>query len=89
MTFEEASKRVKQLTELLEKYNYEYYVLNQSSVSDAEFDRLMGELKILENEFPALQSKNSPTQRVGGEVPGSSQQDFTHAARRWSGAGCF
>ena len=68
MTFEEASKRVKQLTELLEKYNYEYYVLNQSSVSDAEFDRLMGELKILENEFPALQSKNSPTQRVGGEV---------------------
>ena len=68
MTFEEASKRVKQLTELLEKYNYEYYVLNQSSVSDAEFDRLMGELKILETEFPALQSKNSPTQRVGGAV---------------------
>ena len=68
MTFDEASKRVKKLTELLEKYNYEYYVLNQSSVSDAEFDRLMNELKILENEFPALQSKNSPTQRVGGEV---------------------
>ena len=34
MTFEEASKRVKQLTELLGKYNYEYYVLNQSSVSE-------------------------------------------------------
>lgn len=68
MTFEEASKRVKELTELLERYNYEYYVLNQSSIDDAEFDRLMGELKMLELEYPALQSKNSPTQRVGGEV---------------------
>lgn len=32
-------ERVKELTELLNRYNYEYYVLNQSSVSDAEFDR--------------------------------------------------
>lgn len=68
MTLEDATKRVKQLTDLLEKYNYEYYVLNQSSISDAEFDRLMNELKMLEMEFPALQSKNSPTQRVGGAV---------------------
>ena len=37
-------ERVKELTELLNRYNYEYYVLNQSSVSDAEFDRLMQEL---------------------------------------------
>lgn len=36
-------ERVKELTELLNRYNYEYYVLNQSSVSDAEFDRLMQE----------------------------------------------
>ena len=68
MILEDATKRVKQLTDLLEKYNYEYYVLNQSSISDAEFDRLMNELKMLEMEFPALQSKNSPTQRVGGAV---------------------
>lgn len=68
MILEDATKRVKQLTDLLEKYNYEYYVLNQSSISDAEFDRLMNELKMLETEFPALQSKNSPTQRVGGAV---------------------
>lgn len=68
MILEDATKRVKQLTELLERYNYEYYVLNQSSISDAEFDRLMNELKMLEMEFPALQSKNSPTQRVGGAV---------------------
>lgn len=68
MTVQEAAKRVEELTTILEKYNYEYYVLNQSSVSDAEFDRLMNELKMLETEFPALKSKNSPTQRVGGEV---------------------
>ena len=41
MTFENAQLRVKELTTLLERYNYEYYVLNESSVSDAEFDRLM------------------------------------------------
>ncbi len=68
MTYIEAEKRVQELTSLLERYNYEYYVLNQSSVSDQEFDRLMEELKSLEEEFPSLKKKNSPTQRVGGEV---------------------
>lgn len=68
MTYIEAEKRVQELTTLLEKYNYEYYVLNQSTVSDQEFDRLMEELKNLEEEFPTLKKKNSPTQRVGGEV---------------------
>lgn len=68
MSIDEARKRVAELTALLEKYSYEYYVLNQSSVSDAEFDRLLNELKMLEEEFPGLKSKNSPTQRVGGFV---------------------
>lgn len=68
MTYIEAEKRVQELTTLLEKYNYEYYVLNQSTVSDQEFDRLMEELKKLEEEFQTLKKKNSPTQRVGGEV---------------------
>lgn len=68
MQIEDARKRVAELTALLEKYNYEYYVLNASSVSDAEFDRLMNELQMLESEFPGLKSKNSPTQRVGGQV---------------------
>lgn len=68
MTYIEAEKRVQELTTLLEKYNYEYYVLNQSSVSDQEFDRLMEELQSLEEEFPTLKKKNSPTQRVGGEI---------------------
>lgn len=64
----EPKERVKELRELLERYNYEYYNLNASSVSDAEFDRLMNELIMLENEHPELKSPLSPTQRVGGTV---------------------
>ena len=62
------SERVKQLTELLEKYNYEYYVLDNPSVDDAEFDRHMAELQMLEEQFPDFRFKTSPTQRVGGQV---------------------
>lgn len=64
----EAKTRVLYLTKLLEKWNYEYYVLNASSVSDAEYDNRMNELQRLEEEFPSLRFKNSPTQRVGGAV---------------------
>ena len=68
MSIEEANKRIEELTTLLDRYTYEYYILNESSVSDAEFDRLMNELKLLESEFPGLKRKNSPTERVGGAV---------------------
>ena len=50
----EPKERVKEITALLEKYNYEYYVLDNPSVSDAEYDRLMQELMMLENEYPKL-----------------------------------
>ena len=67
----EPNERVKEITALLEKYNYEYYVLDNPSVSDAEYDRLMQELMMLENEHPELRSPLSPTQRVGGMVQDS------------------
>jgi DNA ligase (NAD+) len=60
--------RVKELTDLLNRYNYEYYVLNNSSVSDAEFDQLMEELQMLEQKRPDLKDKLSPTTRVGGGI---------------------
>ncbi|MBE6133484.1 MAG: NAD-dependent DNA ligase LigA [Erysipelotrichaceae bacterium] len=60
--------RAKELTNLIEKYTYEYYVLDNPSVSDAEFDRLMQELMLLEKEHPELVNPLSPTQRVGGIV---------------------
>ena len=61
-------KRVKELSDLLEKYNYEYYVLDNPSVSDAEFDRLMQELMLIEERHPEFKSNVYPTQRVGGQV---------------------
>ena len=82
------SERVKQLTELLEKYNYEYYVLDNPSVSDAEYDRLMQELMALEKEYPELLSPLSPSQRVGGQV----QDEFkkvTHQRMMLSLANAF
>ena len=81
-------ERIKELRELLEKYNYEYYVLDNSSVSDAEFDRLMQELIMLENEHPEFQTPLSPSQRVGGLV----QDEFkkvTHKRMMLSLANAF
>ena len=60
--------RVEDITKALEKYNYEYYVVDNPSVSDAEYDRLMQELIMIETEHPELRSPLSPTQRVGGAV---------------------
>ncbi len=68
MDKEAAIKRRDELTELLEKWNYEYYVLDNPSVSDAEFDRAMNELQLLEKDHPDIKLKNSPTERVGGYV---------------------
>lgn len=66
MDINSAKKRISELTELLEKYSYQYYVLDDPEVSDYEFDMLMQELKALEDQFPELISPTSPTQRVGG-----------------------
>ena len=71
MTKEEAFQRVRELTELLDRWTYEYYVLDNPSVSAAEFDRHMNELMMLEEKFPDLKKKTSPTQRVGGQVKDS------------------
>ncbi len=60
--------RIKEITALLNQYNYEYYALDNPSVSDAEYDSLMQELIALEKEYPEYLSKYSPSQRVGGQV---------------------
>jgi DNA ligase (NAD+) len=65
---EHAKNRILELRELLEKYNYEYHVLDKPSVPDAEYDQLMKELIELENNHPELHDEHSPTSRVGGAV---------------------
>ena len=64
----ETKRRIKELTELLEKYSYEYYVLNNSVVSDQEFDALLHELIRLEEENPQYKKNDSPTMRIGSIV---------------------
>src|SRR5215470_15400320 len=59
--------KVEGLREKIRHHEYRYYVLDDPEISDAEFDRLMNELKRLEAEHPALITADSPTQRVGGK----------------------
>ncbi|MGB9088522.1 MAG: NAD-dependent DNA ligase LigA [Pseudomonas farsensis] len=61
-----AETRIHQLRAELDQHNYRYYVLDEPSVPDAEYDRLFNELKALEAENPHLVTPDSPTQRVGG-----------------------
>lgn len=63
-----AEKRVKELHNLLNQYGYEYYVLDNPSVPDAEYDALLNELIRLEEQFPSLKTNDSPSQRIGGEI---------------------
>ncbi|MCM3575469.1 NAD-dependent DNA ligase LigA [Mesobacillus subterraneus] len=68
MDFQSAERKAKDLQNLLNQYSYEYHVLDQPSVPDAEYDRLLRELIEIEEQFPELQTPDSPTQRVGGEI---------------------
>ncbi|AIE58817.1 NAD-dependent DNA ligase LigA [Bacillus methanolicus] len=68
MDLQTVEKRIKDLQNLLNQYNYEYHVLDKPSVPDAEYDRLMLELVELESQFPQFKTPDSPTQRIGGEV---------------------
>jgi len=61
-----AESRILELRAELDQHNYRYYVLDEPSVPDAEYDRLFNELKALEAEHPELVTADSPTQRVGG-----------------------
>ena len=59
--------RAAELRGILEEHNYRYYVLDQPTIPDAEYDKLFRELHRLEQEHPVLLTPDSPTQRVGGE----------------------
>ncbi|MGE8601468.1 DNA ligase [Bordetella trematum] len=62
---EQAAQRVAALRHEIEQHNVRYYVYDEPSIPDAEYDRLMGELTALETEHPELVTPDSPTQRVG------------------------
>jgi DNA ligase (NAD+) len=68
MDRQSAEKRVHELHELLNQYNYEYHVLDKPSVPDSEYDQLLRELIELEDQHPELRTADSPSQRVGGTI---------------------
>ena len=68
MTKEEARNRIAELSDTIEYHNRRYYILNQPSISDYEFDMLMEELISLEKLFPEYALPSSPTKRVGGDL---------------------
>lgn len=70
-------KRMDQLTGRLNEANYRYYVLDDPQMPDFEYDRLLRELEILEEEHPEFARADSPTRRVGGEAL-SKFEKITH-----------
>lgn len=63
--------RIKELTEKLNQYNEEYYIYNEPSVSDYEYDSLLRELENLEKSYPEYALENSPTKKVGDDTEGT------------------
>ncbi len=61
-------ERLNEIKKLLNEYNYQYHVLDNPTVTDQEYDRLMQELQALESKNPEWITPDSPTQRVGGQV---------------------
>ena len=65
-----ASERIEELRSQIREHNHRYYVLDETVISDAQFDALLRELIVLETEHPDLITSDSPTQRVGTPVGG-------------------
>ena len=77
MSEQTAINRIAEICQLINHYNHQYYVLDEPSVPDAEYDRLMRELITLETQHPALKTVDSPSQKVGGAALKSFTQ-VTH-----------
>ncbi len=60
--------KIQKLTEELHQHNYNYYVLDAPTISDFDFDKKLESLCQLEKQYPEFADKNSPTQRIGGEI---------------------
>ena len=76
-------KRIDELVKLLKQYNYEYYVLDNPSVTDYEYDSLLRELEVLENDHPEYIRSDSPTQKVGDYLK-LDLDEIVHSAQMMS-----
>ena len=76
-------EQINSLREVLNRYNHEYYVLDNATISDYEFDMKLKELEALEAAYPEYYCANSPSQRVGGTVT-KNFQTLPHKNRMYS-----
>ena len=70
--------QMRQLIQLIAKHNHAYYVMDQPSISDNEYDQLFHQLKALEQQYPELLQPDTPTNKVGGQAL-SKFETVTHA----------
>jgi len=77
MSREQDIKRMEELVKILNQYNYEYYVLDNPTVDDVEYDSLMRELKNLEQKYPEDILPNTPTKKVGDYLK-TDLEEITH-----------
>lgn len=77
-------ERIKELRELIEKYSYYYYTLNESLISDVEFDKLLKELEDLEKVNPQYSMFDSPTMQVGSSLKNTKFSKVTHKEKMLS-----
>ncbi|WP_436325825.1 NAD-dependent DNA ligase LigA [Acinetobacter baumannii] len=70
-------EQMRQLIQLIAKHNHAYYVMDQPTISDSEYDHLFHQLKALEEQYPELVQADSPTTKVGGQAL-SKFESVTH-----------
>ncbi|MFD0852164.1 NAD-dependent DNA ligase LigA, partial [Actinomadura adrarensis] len=80
----EAAQRHLELSQEIDEANYRYYVLDAPTLSDAGYDRRMRELKALEEQYPALVTPDSPTQKVGAQITTALGVTVEHLERMLS-----
>jgi DNA ligase (NAD+) len=83
MNFSQVKKRIEKLRDVINHHRYLYHVKNISEISEQALDSLKDELKKLEESFPELLTKDSPSQRVAGKVLENFQK-IKHKVEQWS-----
>ncbi len=79
----EIKQRIEKLRREIDRFRYEYHVLDKPEVSDEVYDSLMHELRQLEEKHPEFRSSDSPSQRIGGK-PLAKFEKVAHLHRQWS-----
>jgi len=88
MNKQDAKQRIEKLKDWLKKWNYNYFILNKSDISEGARDKIKKELTELEEQFPEFITPDSPTQRVGSALSGKFAK-IKHITPKQSLSDCF